>query len=96
MKVTIKQRLVDRMISKGNDFTYTQMITELLKIVYGEDHRYNWRYDRGFYSRNLSLDWNGYMVNGRGSCGVYKNSNGRWSAKYWDSKEELSGSTKKA
>lgn len=88
-KKTIKQKLVDRMIANGNDFTYTDMIKTLLKIQYGEDREYDWRSpDRGYYSDNFNRT-HGYMTRGCGDCGVYKKENGRWSAKYYTKKEKL-------
>jgi hypothetical protein len=88
--MTVKQQLVDRMIAKGNSFTYTEMIKELLKIKLGEGYRYNWKYDRGYYSTNFSSgSSNGYMVNGSGDCGVYKGEDGKWHAKYYTKEEKL-------
>lgn len=79
------------MIENGNDFTYTEMIKALLKISKGDSFVYDYRKHRGFYSDNFYIRYtdpqktkfNGYMVNGRGTCGVYKNENNRWSAKYY-------------
>ena len=74
MKKTIKEKLVDYMLETGND----------LKIVKGSDHEYNYNSaDRGFYATNFCLRWNGYMVNGKGTCGVFKNPSGLWSARYY-------------
>ena len=82
---TNKEKLVDHMIQNGNDFTYTEMITQLLKISRGQDYIYNYNSpDRGFQSTNFCKKYNGYMVNGKGTCGVYKNENNRWSAKYYN------------
>jgi len=84
---TNKEKLVDHMINNGNDFTYTEMITQLLKISRGQDYVYNYNSpDRGFQSTNFCKKYNGYMVNGKGTCGVYKNENKRWSAKYYNTK----------
>ena len=84
---TNKEKLVDVMIENGNDFTYTEMITELLKISRGHNYVYDYNSpDRGFQSTNFCKKYNGYMVNGKGSCGVYKNENNRWSAKYYNTK----------
>lgn len=84
MKKTIKEKLVDYMLENGNDFTYTDMIKKVLKIVKGSDHEYNYNSaDRGFYATNFCLRWNGYMVNGKGTCGVFKNPSGLWSARYY-------------
>ena len=84
---TNKEKLVDVMIENGNDFTYTEMITELLKISRGHNYVYNYNSsDRGFQSTNFCKKYNGYMVNGKGTCGVYKNENNRWSAKYYNTK----------
>ena len=81
---TNKEKLVDIMIENGNDFTYTEMITELLKICRGHNYVYDYNSpDRGFQSTNFCKKYNGYMVNGKGTCGVYKNENNRWSAKYY-------------
>lgn len=81
---TNKEKLVDHMINNGNDFTYTEMITQLLKISRGQDYVYHYDSpDRGFQSTNFCKKYNGYMVNGKGTCGVYKNENKRWSAKYY-------------
>ena len=86
-KKTNKEKLVDIMIENGNDFTYTEMITELLKISRGHTYVYNYNSpDRGFQSTNFCKKYNGYMVNGKGNCGVYKNENNRWSAKYYKTK----------
>ena len=84
MKKTVKEKLVDHMLENGNTFTYTSMIKKILKIVKGPDYEYNYKSaDRGFYATNFVLKWNGYMVNGRGSCGVFKNPSGLWSARYY-------------
>jgi hypothetical protein len=84
MKKTIKEKLVDYMLENGNDFTYTSMIKKILQIVKGPDYEYNYKSaDRGFYATNFNLRWNGYMVNGRGTCGVFKNPSGLWSARYY-------------
>jgi hypothetical protein len=84
-KVTVKKQLVDFMITNGNDFTYTDVIKATLRICKGDDHKYDWRVDRGFYATNFSV--RGYMVNGGGTCGVYKKPNGKWSAKYYTPEE---------
>jgi len=82
-KVSVKKQLVDFMIANGNDFRYTDMIKATLRICRGKNYEYRREYDRGFYATNFSVPGNGYMVNGVGDCGVYKNENGRWSAKYY-------------
>jgi hypothetical protein len=87
-KQTVKQQLVDRMLRNGNDFTYTEVIKTILKIRRGEDYEYT-RDDRGHYSTNMSPYHNGYLVNGGGKCGLYKNANGRWSAKYWTIEDKI-------
>lgn len=87
MKKSNKQKLVEYMIQNGNDFTYTEMIKHLLKIVYGEDYVYTWKKDRGFHATNFSA--HGYMISG-GNCGVYKNESGRWSAKFY-TQDEMRG-----
>ena len=84
MRKTIKEKLVQHMIENGNDFTYTEMIKEVLRISKGHNYEYNHKSrDRGFYATNFSKRFNGYMVNGKGTCGVYKNENGRWNAIYY-------------
>jgi hypothetical protein len=88
-KKTNKQQLVDRMIAKGNNYGYVEMIKELLKITRGEKYQYNWKYDRGYYATNFSLGSNGYMVTGVGDCGVYKGEDGKWHAKYYSKEEKL-------
>jgi len=88
-KKTNKQQLVDRMIAKGNNYGYVEMIKELLKITKGEKYKYNWKYDRGYYATNFSLGSNGYMVTGVGDCGVYKGEDGKWHAKYYTIEEKL-------
>lgn len=89
-KVSVKKQLVDRMIAKGNNFTYTEMIKETLRICRGEDYVYDPKSsDRGFYATNFSQTCNGYMVNGGGDCGVYKNFEGKWSAKYYTEQEKM-------
>lgn len=83
-KKTLKEKLVDRMIAKGNNFRYSEMIAEVLKISKGEDYVYDYKTaDRGYFATNFVKHWNGYMVNGKGTCGVYKNEQGKWSAKYY-------------
>ena len=65
---TNKEKLVDIMIENGNNFTYTEMITELLKISRGHTYVYNYNSpDRGFQSTNFCKKYNGYMVNGKGN-----------------------------
>ena len=86
-KITVKKQLVDFMIANGNDFRYTDMIKATLRICRGKNYVYT-RADRGFYGTNFCSD-NGYMVNGGGDCGVYKNANGRWSAKYFTKEEKI-------
>jgi hypothetical protein len=88
-KVSVKKQLVDFMIANGNDFRYTDMIKATLKICKGKNYVYNREYDRGFYATNFSIPGNGYMVNGGGDCGLYKNENGRWSAKYYTKSDKI-------
>jgi hypothetical protein len=88
-KLTVKKQLVDYMIANGNDFTYTDMIKATLKIVKGQNYEYDRKYDRGFYATNFSKGSNGYLVNGGGDCGVYKNERGRWSAKYYSKGDKV-------
>ena len=86
-KKTVKEKLVDHMLANGNDFRYTEMIAHVLKITKGEDYVYNYKTDdRGYYSTNFCITYNGYMVNGKGSCGVYRNEKGRYSAIYYKKK----------
>jgi len=59
------------------------MIKYLVKICRDKD--YEWQYDRGFYSANFGFS--GYMTRGCGTCGVYKNPSGKWSAKYYTEDE---------
>ena len=80
-KVTVKRKLVDRMIAIGRGLRYSEMIAELLKIQHGEDHKYDWRVDRGYFATNFSMGSRGYMVTGCGDCGVYKAEDGKWYAK---------------
>jgi len=94
MKKTNKQMLVDHMLENGNDFRYTDMVKFVLKLNKGENYEYT-REDRGYYSTNFSFAHDGYMVNGSGKCGIYKNSNGRWSAKYWTAKDKIAIHSKK-
>jgi hypothetical protein len=82
MKNTVKKKLVDHMLKNGNDFSYTDMIRYILKETRKKDYDHN-SPDRGYYATNFSKKWNGYMVNGKGPCGVYKNENGRYSATYY-------------
>jgi hypothetical protein len=58
--------------------------------------------DRGYYATNLTLSISiygpsrqGYLVNGAGDCGLYKNENGRWSAKYFTEEEMLNSAIEK-
>jgi hypothetical protein len=88
-KISVKKQLVDFMIANGNDFRYTDMIKTTLKICRGKNYVYNREYDRGFYATNFSKGSNGYIVNGGGDCGVYKNANGKWSAKYYTKAEKI-------
>jgi hypothetical protein len=74
------------MIDNGNSFTYTEMIKALLLITKGPNYKYKWKRDRGYYATNFSF--RGYMTNGGGSCGVYKNDQGKWSAKIY-TKDEM-------
>jgi hypothetical protein len=84
MRETVKKKLVDHMLKNGNDFSYTEMIEFILKTNYGKMYQYDpTSSDRGYYATNFSKKWNGYMVNGKGPCGVYKNENGRYSATYY-------------
>jgi len=87
-KITVKKQLVDFIIANGNDFRYTDMIKIILRICRGKNYVYT-RSDRGFYATNLSSSNNGYLVNGGGDCGVYKNENGRWSAKYYTREDKV-------
>jgi hypothetical protein len=87
-KITVKKQLVDFMIANGNDFRYTDMIKATLRICRGKNYVYT-RADRGFYATNFSSGANGYIVNGGGDCGVYKNENGKWSAKYYTRKDKI-------
>ena len=87
-KITVKKQLVDFIIANGNDFRYTDMIKAILRICRGKNYVYT-RDDRGFYATNLSSSNNGYLVNGCGDCGVYKNENGRWSAKYYTREDKV-------
>lgn len=89
-KVTVKKQIVDFMIANGNDFRYTDVIKALLRICKGKNYVYNREYDRGFYATNLSISSrNGYLVNGCGDCGLYKNEHGRWSAKYYTKADKI-------
>lgn len=88
-KTSVKAKLVEYMISNGNDFRYTDMIKATLKIVKGQNYEYDYEHDRGFYATNFSSGANGYMVNGGGDCGVYKNEQGRWSAKYYTKEDKV-------
>ena len=84
---TVKEKLVDHMLANGNNFRYSEMIAQVLKITKGEDYVYNYKTDdRGYYSTNFCKIYNGYMVNGKGSCGVYRNESGKYSAKYYKTK----------
>ena len=87
-KITVKKQLVDFMIANGNDFRYTDMIKAILRICRGKNYAYT-RADRGFYATNLSNGNNGYLVNGGGECGVYKNEHGKWSAKYYTREDKV-------
>ena len=87
-KVSVKKQLVDFMLANGNDFRYTDVIKTLLKICRGKNYVYT-REDRGFYATNMSSGSNGYLVNGGGDCGLYKNENGKWSAKYYTKKDKI-------
>ncbi len=89
-KVTVKKQIVDFMIANGNDFRYTDVIKALLRICKGKNYVYNREYDRGFYATNLSSGYSrGYLVNGGGDCGLYKNEQGRWSAKYYTKADKI-------
>lgn len=85
-KMTAKQKLVNYMLVNGNSFTYTEMIKALLKIQRGHDYVYDWKTDRGYYATNFS-DY-GYMTMGCGDCGVYKDTDGKWKAKYYTKEEK--------
>lgn len=78
---SVKLRLVEYMINNGNNFTYTEMIKALLLVSKGPEYIYDWRKDRGYCATNFSF--RGYMTNGSGICGVYKNDQGKWSAKMY-------------
>lgn len=89
-KITVKKQIVDFMIANGNDFRYTDMIKALLRICKGKNYVYKREYDRGFYATNLSKGYrSGYLVNGGGDCGLYKNEHGRWSAKYYTKADKI-------
>jgi len=85
---SVKLRLVEYMIKNGNNFTYTEMVKALLLITKGPNYKYKWQRDRGYYATNLSF--RGYITNGGGSCGVYKNDQGKWSAKMYTKDEMIS------
>lgn len=85
---SVKLRLVEYMMENGNNFTYTEMVKALLLITKGPNYKYNWQHDRGYYATNLSF--RGYITNGGGSCGVYKNDQGKWSAKMYTKDEMIS------
>lgn len=87
-KISVKKQLVDIMIANGNDFRYTDVIKTLLKICRGTNYVYT-RDDRGFYGTNMCTHSNGYLVNGGGDCGLYKNESGRWSAKYYAKSDKV-------
>lgn len=87
-KISVKKQLVDFMVSNGNDFRYTDMIKATLRICRGKNYVYT-RDDRGFYATNFSKGSNGYMINGGGDCGVYKNEHGRWSAKFYTKEDKI-------
>ena len=87
-KISVKKQLVDIMIANGNDFRYTDVIKTLLKICRGKNYVYT-RDDRGFYGTNMCRHSNGYLVNGGGDCGLYKNESGRWSAKYYTKSDKV-------
>jgi hypothetical protein len=86
-KVSVKKQLVDFMLANGNDFRYVDVIKTILKINRGRNYKYT-REDRGYFATNMCQTYNGYLVSGAGVCGLYKNSNGRWSAKYWSEKDK--------
>jgi hypothetical protein len=87
-KLSVKKQIVDFMIANGNDFRYTDVIKTLLKICRGKNYVYT-RDDRGFYGTNMCRHSNGYLVNGGGDCGLFKNENGRWSAKYYTKSDKV-------
>ena len=72
---SVKLRLVEYMMANGNNFTYTEMVKALLLVNKGPDYKYDWKKDRGYAATNFSF--RGYMTNGGGSCGVYKNDKGK-------------------
>jgi hypothetical protein len=84
-KISRKNSLVDHMIENGNNFRYSDMIKYLVKIC--REKEYEWQYDRGFYAYNFGPY--GYMTKGCGTCGVYKNPTGKWSAKYYTGEEMI-------
>ena len=88
MKKSNKQKLVEYMIANGNNFRYTDMIKQMLKIVKGQNYEYDYNSsDRGFYGTNFDSH-RGYMLHG-GNCCVYKNESGKWSAKFFTAEEIL-------
>lgn len=88
-KKTVKQQLVEHMLSNGNSFTYTEMIKALLKVQHGPNFEYDWRLHRGYYATNFNTTY-GYMVNGGGDCGVYKDpETGKWKAKIYTKDERF-------
>jgi hypothetical protein len=89
-KVSVKKQLVDFMLANGNDFRYTDVIKTILRINKGRYYQYDPETDRGYFATNMcrTTRSNGYLVSGAGVCGLYKNSNGRWSAKYWSDNDK--------
>jgi hypothetical protein len=87
-QVSVKKQLVDFMLANGNDFRYTDVIKTILRINRGKNYKYDPETDRGYFATNLCKSTNGYLVNGAGDCGLYKNANGRWSAKYWSAEDK--------
>lgn len=86
-KITVKQRLVDRMIAAGNPgFTYTDVIKTVLTLKFGADFKYTRKY-RGYYACAIS-GTNNYFMNGSGKCGLVK-SDGLYYAKYFGKSERI-------
>ena len=86
-RITVKQRLVDRMIAAGNPgFTYTDVIKTVLTLKFGADFKYTRKY-RGYYACAIS-GTNNYFMNGSGKCGLVK-SDGLYYAKYFEKSERM-------
>jgi len=91
----VKQTLVDRMIADGNKgISYTDVIKHLLKIEHGEDYVYDYKSsDRGWFSDAFyGNSGKGYLINGAGICGIYKN-DGKYYAKYYTKQEKVAYAT---